>query len=556
MVARERVTFLGLTLSANRIVNYGPIAPEESRRIFAREALVYGRLRRRPEWLAANDAAIHARRAVGGTAARARSAQAAGILRRFLRRASAAPGIERRDPRALHAASDRGRTAALSLDARTDIRACRPSASCSRNFQRPRASARCRSRSSIASRRASRTTARACECRCWRCRTLTRAAVDAAVPGLVGAARERAAALACPRRRAAASSPSAGRDRRVSWPPGRAARRSGSAQHPGSSRVARCRRRALRVRPHPGSAHLEPRVVGESRGRRARLRHRSRASCAGASRARRAASSTSAPARPIPGAWRRFECDELPQTASARAAAGPAARCSPRSRASRAALEVRFEWSRGRGRAQLSRRRGGVSPASCSSVRRAIWQAPHRRRCAAALERSSLSQPRCAGRDAARARTSGAPVSARARRRARATAFEAAVDRQVVRSCTRHSRRSPRPPAAGSPQARAVRRLLDDHAQPKALRDGGAGDARASRATCSRRAFSDRSPPIGCARSPRYLRAEERRWQRLLARGCEPPQMLAELAHVDVCAIRALRNGRLRSCAGHPISTS
>jgi len=60
VVARERVSFLGLTLSADRIVNYGPIAPEESRLIFAREALVYQRLHRRPEWLVANDAAIRA----------------------------------------------------------------------------------------------------------------------------------------------------------------------------------------------------------------------------------------------------------------------------------------------------------------------------------------------------------------------------------------------------------------------------------------------------------------------------------------------------------------
>jgi ATP-dependent helicase HrpA len=58
VVARERISFLGLILSANRVVNYGPIAPEESRRIFAREALVYQRLKRRPEWLAANDAAV------------------------------------------------------------------------------------------------------------------------------------------------------------------------------------------------------------------------------------------------------------------------------------------------------------------------------------------------------------------------------------------------------------------------------------------------------------------------------------------------------------------
>ncbi|MGC1519923.1 MAG: ATP-dependent RNA helicase HrpA, partial [Steroidobacteraceae bacterium] len=58
VTARERVSFLGLTLSAGRTVNYGRIAPEESRLIFAREALVYQRLRRRPEWLLQNDAAI------------------------------------------------------------------------------------------------------------------------------------------------------------------------------------------------------------------------------------------------------------------------------------------------------------------------------------------------------------------------------------------------------------------------------------------------------------------------------------------------------------------
>jgi ATP-dependent helicase HrpA len=58
VVARERNSFLGLTLSANRLVNYGPIAPEESRLIFAREALVYQRLQHRPDWVRANDDAI------------------------------------------------------------------------------------------------------------------------------------------------------------------------------------------------------------------------------------------------------------------------------------------------------------------------------------------------------------------------------------------------------------------------------------------------------------------------------------------------------------------
>ena len=58
VVARERIGFLGLILSAGRLVNYGPIAPEESRRIFSREALVYQRLKQRPDWLLANDAAV------------------------------------------------------------------------------------------------------------------------------------------------------------------------------------------------------------------------------------------------------------------------------------------------------------------------------------------------------------------------------------------------------------------------------------------------------------------------------------------------------------------
>jgi ATP-dependent helicase HrpA len=58
VVAHERISFLGLVLSAGRLVNYGPIAPEESRLIFSREALVYQRLKQRPDWLLKNDAAV------------------------------------------------------------------------------------------------------------------------------------------------------------------------------------------------------------------------------------------------------------------------------------------------------------------------------------------------------------------------------------------------------------------------------------------------------------------------------------------------------------------
>jgi len=60
VTARERVSLLGLTLASGRLVNYGPIAPEESQRIFVREAVVFRRMQRRPAWLRNNDAALDA----------------------------------------------------------------------------------------------------------------------------------------------------------------------------------------------------------------------------------------------------------------------------------------------------------------------------------------------------------------------------------------------------------------------------------------------------------------------------------------------------------------
>ena len=63
VVARERASLFGLVIGQRR-VNYGPIAPAESRQVFAREALVHGRLAPRPDWLVANDAALAAARAI------------------------------------------------------------------------------------------------------------------------------------------------------------------------------------------------------------------------------------------------------------------------------------------------------------------------------------------------------------------------------------------------------------------------------------------------------------------------------------------------------------
>lgn len=56
--AYEKVTLLGLTLVGRRAVRYGPIAPEEARRLFIRHALVDNRLRQPPPFLLRNQATI------------------------------------------------------------------------------------------------------------------------------------------------------------------------------------------------------------------------------------------------------------------------------------------------------------------------------------------------------------------------------------------------------------------------------------------------------------------------------------------------------------------
>ena len=127
-------SFSGSTLSANRIVNYGPIAPEDSRLIFAREALVYQRLRRRPGLAAGERRRDPRGTASRGAAARAQSAAAAGILRRVLCRAlprqvSSAATLEH-FTRHLSEAQRR----ALDAHARADIRAPAGQPAYSRSF--------------------------------------------------------------------------------------------------------------------------------------------------------------------------------------------------------------------------------------------------------------------------------------------------------------------------------------------------------------------------------------------------------------------------------------
>ena len=74
-------------------------------------------------------------------------------------------------------------------------------------------------------------------------------------------------------------------------------------------------------------------------------------------------------------------------------------------------------------------------------------------------------------------------------------------------------------------EARAVRRLLDD---PRARSHAAAAEETHAHV---RRLLSDASiesmTTDWLRQVPRYLKAEERRWQRVFARGSEPPQMRA-----------------------------
>jgi len=76
-------------------------------------------------------------------------------------------------------------------------------------------------------------------------------------------------------------------------------------------------------------------------------------------------------------------------------------------------------------------------------------------------------------------------------------------------------------------QARDVRRLLDD-TRARVLAEA-AVESRAHLERVLDAAFLRSLSPDWLRQVPRWLRAEERRWQRALARGAEPAQALAEL---------------------------
>jgi ATP-dependent helicase HrpA len=105
-------------------------------------------------------------------------------------------------------------------------------------------------------------------------------------------------------------------------------------------------------------------------------------------------------------------------------------------------------------------------------------------------------------------------------------AFEAALDRG--RAALHSSLEEIASAATGwFAQARDVRRLLDDP-RAKTLAEA-AQESRAHLERLLDAAFLRSLAADWLRQVPRWLRGEERRWQRVLARGSEPAQLLAEL---------------------------
>jgi ATP-dependent helicase HrpA len=518
VIARERITFLGLTLSANRIVNYGPIAPEESRLIFAREALVHRRLIRRPAWLETNDAAIrHAERLEERLRVRDLVQPAEHFVEFYAsalpRQVSSAAALEH-----LTRNLSESQRQALTLEPE-QIFARAPEQELLARFPQTAAIGALSIPVDYRFAPGEADDGATLHVPLLALPTLTRAAVDAAIPGLIEP-------------RVSALLRSLPKEARRSLIPMGVAAREYLAQESSRADAQALRSWITRVRGVPESLaqfdptqvprHLEPRVLVVSRGRElgagtglAELRRRF------ALEARRELDERARNA--YPGAWRRFEAEELPETRALELEEGPVLVHPALVRAG-GVLEVRCEWSaaeaaRGfrdgavalarlmldRQSRDLEKRLGGDAQLLLSAV-------PYFTR--DALVDTLLDQAfrrSCFGE--------GEPPRKRA-------AFEAALD--AVRAALHSSLEEIAAAAAGwFAQARDVRRLLED-SRATVLAEA-AQETRAHLARVLDAAFLRSLSADWLRQVPRWLRGEERRWQRALARGSEPAQVLTEL---------------------------
>ena len=518
VIARERTTFLGLTLSANRIVNYGPIAPEESRLIFAREALVYRRLSRRPAWLETNDAAIrHAelleeRLRVRGLVQPAEHFVEfyAGALPRQVSSAAALEHLTRNlsesqrqaltlEPEQIFARAPEQELLAQfpqtvtigALVLPVDYRFAPGAADDGATLRVPLLALP----------------------------TLTRAAVDTAIPGLIEP-------------RVSALLRSLPKEARRSLIPLGAAAQEYLAQGSSRADAQALRSWITQARGVPESLaqfdptllprHLEPRVLVVSRGRELgagtdlkELRRRF------ALEARRELDERARDA--YPAVWRRFVGDELPETRALELEEGPLLVHLALARAG-GALEVRCEWSaaeaaRGFRDGTLALARLMLDRQSRDLEKRIGGDAQLLLRAVPYFTRDALIDTLLDLVFRRACFAEGEPPRNRA-------AFEAALEGGRARL---HSSLEEIVAAAAGwfSQARDVRRLLND-ARARALAEA-AQETRAHLARVLDAAFLRFLSADWLRQIPRWLRGEERRWQRALARGSEPAQVLAEL---------------------------
>jgi ATP-dependent helicase HrpA len=543
VVARERISFLGLILSANRVVNYGPIAPEESRMIFAREALVYQRLQRRPDWLRANDEAILAAQRMEERLRTRDLVRAADFFVEFYDKAL---------PRQVSSAAtleyftrhlSLPKRAALSLQP-DDIFARRPDPQLLAQFPErvmlpmngdpvataPPVSVAVEYRLAPGEEGDGATL----QVPLLALPTLTRAAVDAAVPGL---AEPRVEALLrslpkdarrglIPIAATAAAfmdfmgAPSTNVQRLAGWLkesraiPEALIRFDADAVPAHLTPQLAVLEAAPKPSPVPG---LESRPFRElARGSDlAVLRRR----CAAKARAEldRRASTLS------PGPWRRFELDELGATAAIDVGEGfvqvyPALAPCP------AGVQLRFEWSpeeaartfrqgaSALARLMLERQARDLAKMIAADTPLLLAASPYLHGDALTNALLHLAFRRACFQDTD-------PPRARA-------AFEAAVDagRESLHPALAELTASAR---SWFTEAREIRRLLDD---PRAR--SHAPLAEESHAHLRRLLSAEIIVGISIEwlrQIPRYMKSEERRWQRLLARGSEPPSIFREL---------------------------
>ena len=519
VVARERISFLGLTLSANRIVNYGPIDPEASRLIFAREALVYRRLAQRPQWLAANDAAIRAAERleerlrarnlmqppeffVEFYAARLpRQVSSGATLEHFTRHLSAA------DTQALTLLPEQifARVPDEKVLAQFPESVALDSVSVPVTYRFAPGEHGDGATLSVP---------------LILVPVLTRSMVDAAVPGFVEPHVE-ALLRSLPKDA-----------RRSLIPIAAAAAHFLSVEGAPSTDVAALKRWLQEVRGVPAQslnfdlsqvpADLTPRVAVFADGGElcagsdiAALRRR----CAHEARRELVRCARLA----YPGSWRRFEAQELPGNRRARARPGIAARVShARSRAPCARGALRVERGGGGKPLAVGRRASCALHAGdprAGSLEDARGERP------AVVERGSLFHARGIARHhfasdvqarllwRCRRAEDSSGVRVGARSRAWRASFEPGSVTEAV--------------GAWLAQARAVRRLLDD---PRARAHAeAAAETRTHLESLLRPHFLGSMSADWLRQVPRYLRAEERRWQRIFARGGEPAQILEEL---------------------------